>query len=212
MSNIKVGLTAIAAEVLEDVRKEAEALLHNSENEAKEILKKAKQEADKTYATILSETEAKTKKEKQKIKSLTEVEKRNLLLQTKEQLVDEAFDRAIARLTEFAKTKEYHNTLFELIKQAADKVGSKNLVLQVNSADKIWLKKGSLDKFAKKIDAEFILEKENEDSIGGCKVKTKDGSIVFDNTFENRLEQLKPDLRLSVAKILFRTEEKENAS
>jgi vacuolar-type H+-ATPase subunit E/Vma4 len=48
--------------------------------------------------------------------------------------------------------------------------------------------------------------------MGGCKVQTTDGKLVYDNTFENRIEQLKPTLRLEVAKILFQKEESPNVS
>ena len=50
--SIKDGLLAITNEVLGDVQKEAEAIILAAENEAKETLKAAKEQADKNYQTI----------------------------------------------------------------------------------------------------------------------------------------------------------------
>ena len=47
--SVKDGLSAIANEVLEDVQKEAEAIILAAEKEAKETLKTAKKQADQNY-------------------------------------------------------------------------------------------------------------------------------------------------------------------
>jgi vacuolar-type H+-ATPase subunit E/Vma4 len=60
---------------------------------------------------ILSEANHKAEGEKRKIASVTEVELRNRLLQTKENLVDEAFEKGFGKLKSFAQTDEYHTYL-----------------------------------------------------------------------------------------------------
>ncbi len=206
MSKIKQGLTAIASEVLEEVRIEAEAIILDAEKEAKETLKAAKEEADKTYEDIVNEANAKSAGERRKIESLTQVETRNRLLQEKEALVDEAFDKTLAKLKDFVKTEEYQSILEALILEAAKKMGSKSLVVYVNSKDKAWLEQGNLSNLSKKLRVGLKLADKAEECIGGCKVQTVDGKILYDNTLENRLQQFKPTLRLEVAKILFAKE------
>jgi V/A-type H+/Na+-transporting ATPase subunit E len=212
MLNIKAGLTAIAAEVLEDIRKEAEATIQKSEKEAKQTLKTAKEEAEKAYSATVGEATAKAEAEKRRIKSLTEVEKRNRLLIAKEELVNAAFDRACKRLTAFAKTEEYYAYLISLIAEASDNIGSKRVVVQVNSADKKWLVRGSLSDIQKKLGLDLELAPETLDCIGGCKVQTADRSRILDETFENCMVQLKPALRVETAKIFFGEEGKVNGS
>jgi V/A-type H+-transporting ATPase subunit E len=211
MSRIKAGLAAIATEVLEDARKEAEAILHESEEDAKEILKTAKLDADKIYETIVGEATVRAETETRRFQSLTDVEKRNQLLQTKEKFVDQAFKGAIEKLKAFVKTKNYQDSLLELIEEAATRINSKKLVIHVNSADKQLLKQEDLHTFSKKLDTELTLAQTTEDHIGGCRLQTPDGTLTFDNTLENRLEKLKPTLRLETAKILFDNEVQENA-
>jgi V/A-type H+-transporting ATPase subunit E len=111
----KHGISAIANEVIGDVQKEAVALITDSENSAKENLKAAKEQADQNYQEILNQANAKIEAEKRKIASVTEVEMRNRLLQSKEELVDSAFEKALTKLKAFTKSKDYHDYLLNLI-------------------------------------------------------------------------------------------------
>ncbi len=201
--SIKEGLSAITSEVLGDVQKEAEAIILAAENEAKETLKAAKEQADQNYQTIINQAKTKAENEKRKITSVTEVEMRNLLLQIKEDLVDSAFEKALVKLEDFVKTEEYPEHLLKLIEEVVKKIGQKSVVVQVNAKDKTWLTQDMLDRLSKKLRRELKLSEETEDFIGGCKIQTIDGKITYDSTIDNRLQELKSVLRVEAAKILF---------
>ena len=204
--SIKDGLLAITNEVLGDVQKEAEAVISQAENEAKETLKKAKEEADENYKTIINQAETKAETERRRISSITEVENRNRLLQTKENLVDQAFDKALKKLKDFTTTKQYQNYVIELIEKVAKGMGRKDIVIQVNTRDKAWLTEDTLDRLSKKIHCKLKLSSQSENFIGGFKIQTEDGKITYDSTMDGQLQDLKEDLRVEVAKILFQKE------
>ncbi len=204
--SIKDGLSAIANEVLGDVEKEAEAIIISAENQAKETLKVGKEQAVQNYQTLMNQATAKAEGERRKIASVTEVEMRNRLLQTKEGLVNTAFDKALVKLKDFVTTEEYHGYLLKLIEEVCGRIGQKNLVIQVNAKDKGWLTQDMLNRLSKKLHCTIKLSEQTEDFIGGCKIETLDGKITYDSTIDNRLEELKPTLRVEVAKILFVTE------
>ncbi len=201
--SVKDGLSLIAQEVLENVQKEAETIILSAEKEAKDILKVAKEQAIQNYQTIINQADARTGSEKRKIASVTEVEMRNLLLQTKEELFDATFEKAHAKLQEFVKTEEYHRMLLKLIEEDAKNIGQKVLVIQVNTKDKTWLTEDALKRLSKKLHCELKISDQTEDFIGGFKIQTEDGRITYDNTIDNKLKELKPILRVEVAKILF---------
>ncbi len=207
MASIKKGLAAIASEILEDVKKEAEKIIRDAEKKGEEILRKAKEEAERTRVRLLAEAKEKGEIEKKKMKSLTEMEIRNKLLQVKEELVNTVFDEALARLKQFVKSGSYHDYLLKFIQEAAEKIDSDTLIVYVNPKDKEWLAQGNLDKLSGKLGIKLILADETENCLGGCIVKTSDGKMSYDNTFEKRLQLLKPVLRIKVAKILFEKEE-----
>jgi V/A-type H+/Na+-transporting ATPase subunit E len=202
----KSGVAAIANEVIGDVQKEAEAIIQAAESEAKETLRAAKEQADQTYRQILAESKEKAEAEKRKITSVTEVDMRNGLLQTKEDLVDEAFDKATAKLKRFVETEEYPTYLLGQIEEIAKKMDQKVHVVEVNAKDRGWLTVDMLKHASKKLHVEFTISDQTENYIGGCKVHSEDGKIVYDGTIDNRLDELKPKLRAEIAKQFF-TEE-----
>ena len=132
---VKNGVSAIANEVVDDVQKEAETIIQNAEKEAKEALKAARQQAIQNYQATMNQAKTKSEGEKRKIASVTDVELRNRQLQTKEVLVDMAFEKVLEKLMGFVSTGDYHNYLLKLIADTATRLQQKNLVIQVN--DKI---------------------------------------------------------------------------
>lgn len=201
--SIKDGLVAITNEVLDDIQKETQTIISAAENEAKKTLKAAKAQADQNYQSILSEAKIKSEGERRKIASATEMEIRNNLLQKKEELVDSVFEKTLTKLEKFTKTKEYRDYLLGLIEQAAKRMNQKSLIVQVNAKDKTWLTQETLIGLSRTLNCQLILSDKTEEFVGGCKVQTEDGKIMYDSTIDNRLQELKPALRGEVAKILF---------
>jgi V/A-type H+-transporting ATPase subunit E len=201
--SVKNGVSAIAKDVIGDVQKAAEAIILAAENEAKATLKGAKEHADQDYRATIAQAKAKAEAEKRKIASVTEVEMRNRLLQTKEDLVDVAFEKALVELKTFVETEDYHNYLLKVIEDAAQRIGQKDLIVQVNAKDKDWLTPDTLKRLSKKLHCELRLSDETEDYLGGCIIQTEDGKIIYDVTLDNRLKELKPTLRVEIAKTLF---------
>ena len=205
--SVKDGLSAITNEVLAQEQKEAEAIVLTAKNEAREALKAAKQEADKNYQTILNQAVTRAEAEKRRIASVTEVEMRNYLLQAKDELVNIAFDKALVRLNEFVASGEYRRYLLKLIREVSKLLGQKSLVIQVNAKDKAWLTQEELDRLSKKLNCELEILEETEDFIGGFKTQTVDGKITYDSTIDNKLNELKPQLRVELAKMMFKESE-----
>jgi V/A-type H+-transporting ATPase subunit E len=201
--SVKNGISAIAKDVVGDVQKEAEAKILVAENEAKASLKAAKEQADQNYRAAITHAKAKAEAEKRKIASVTEVEMRNRLLQTKEDLVDVAFENALVKLKNFVETEDYHDYLLKTIQNAAKRIGQKDLVVQVNGKDKDWLTADTLKRLSKKLHCELRLSDKTEDYLGGCIIQTENGKIIYDVTLDNRLQELKPALRVELSKTLF---------
>ncbi len=199
----KSGVAAIADEVIGDIQKETEAIISAAENQAKETLRVAKEQADQTYYAALAEAKGKAESEKRKIASVAEVEARNRLLQVKEDLVDEAFEKALVKLKNYAQTEEYHSYLLKLIEDIAKKMDQKVLVVEVNAKDKGWLTQDMLKNMSKKLNVELKISSQAQTYIGGCKIQSADDKVVYDGTLDNRLAELKPELRAQVAKNLF---------
>ena len=207
MASIKRGLTSIANEILEDVKNESVTVIRDAEKKAEKILRDAKIEAEQSRARLLAETKEKCGSEKKKTESLTALEIKNKRLQVKEEYINAVFDKALARLKQFVESENYPDFLLDFIEEAVKKIESDKLVVYVNSKDREWLANGKIDELSEKLNVNLTLANETESCLGGCIVKTPDGNLLHDNTFEKRLQSLKPTLRLEIAKILFERED-----
>jgi len=201
--DVKNGVSTIADEVIGDAKKEEKTVISKAENNAKETLEKAKAQADQIHQEILNQANVKAASEKRKIASVTEVDIRNNLLQAKENLVDIAFEKALVNLKDFVESEEYHDYFLKLIEYAAKKIGQKNLILQVNAKDHEWITQNTLKHLSAKLQLDLQLSEKIEPYIGGCKIHTVDDKIIFDATLNSKLQELKPLLRVEVAKNLF---------
>jgi len=203
MLDIKNGVSAIANEVIGDAKKEAEAIILKAENNAKETLQKAHDIADQMHQDIFNQMAVKIAAEKRKISSIAEVDVRNSLLQAKENIVDIAFKKTIVKLKAFVTSPEYPNYLLRLIENATKNFDQKNLILQINAKDHEWLTQDMLKPLSDRLQLNLQLSTEPGDYIGGCKIYTLDYKINFDATLDNKLQELRPILRVKIAKKLF---------
>jgi V/A-type H+-transporting ATPase subunit E len=207
MASIKKGLAAIANEILEDAKNDSETIIRDAEKKAEKILREAKTEAEQSRNRFLAETKEKSESEQKRTISLTALEIKNEQLQVKEEYINAVFGEALARLKQFVESKSYPDYLLEFIEEAAKRIESDNLVVYVNSKDQELLANDKIDQISKKLNINLTLANETKQCIGGCIVKTSDGKLSFDNTFEKRLQSLKPLLRLKIAKKLFEKED-----
>ncbi|MEJ2241179.1 MAG: V-type ATP synthase subunit E family protein [Candidatus Bathyarchaeota archaeon] len=201
MASIKQGLTAIANEILEDVKLDSEKIVRDAEDKASKILREAKKEAESRRNQLLAETKKKSELEKKKIESLTIIEIRNSHLKVKENQINDVFAKAFERLKKFVESEDYLNWLLLAIEKAVKEFDSNQLIVYLNSKDLKLLKNKNFDQLAKKLRITFSTSTLN--NLGGFIIETPDGKLSRDNTFENRLQAIKSDLRNEIAKILF---------
>jgi V/A-type H+-transporting ATPase subunit E len=133
---------------------------------------------------------------------------RRLELETREEAIEESFNKARDELRKIADTsdKEYVDSLETIIKEAALEIGGGDLIIHIKESDKSKIK--NLDSIANTVKSETGNETKFEfgsaiDTIGGATLKTKNGEIEVNNTIEARLLRYKKDLRSQVAKVLF---------
>ena len=164
----------------------------------------------------------------QQIISEAKMNARRAELGAKEDVIEEAFNKATEDLTNMANTNdpEYVDALVEMIKEAAVEIGGGDLIVLLKAEDipkvqdkletivgliKSLIKRdkpSDLNSIAtevsKETDVETTLEiGEPIDTIGGAILRTRNGEIQVNNTIESRMLRFKKSLRSEVAKTLF---------
>ena len=194
--------------IINEAKEKAENIIVKAREEAKKVLGKAEQEAKREAEEIISKKKTDAEAQARRILSEAKLEARLKILNAKEQLISEAFDKALEKLKEFSQSAQYKTALENLIKDAAIIIrgGDLEVLLPENTNVNI-----DLSKIAKKIEEQtgiktsLNISKERIRSIGGVIVRSKDRLLTVDNTFEARLERLREQLRVNVANLLFKT-------
>ena len=200
-SKIVDSIMSVAQEkadvIIQDANAEVSAIQANAEKTAEaektKILENGKKQSDMRYQQIISEAK---------------MNARRAELGAKEEVIDAAFNQAIGELKVKASSgdDEYNDSLSKMIKEAADELGSDDLILQLNEADTNKFKNDLSSQGTDSFEIEGIKFTLGEpiDAIGGAVLKTSNGDIEVNNTIEARLDRFKSILRSEVAEILFK--------
>jgi len=170
LTNIKSGLGE-SQQKLDDA-------IPKLESEYDKIILNGKKEADKI--------------EKQ-ITGASDIEVRNKQLLTLEEAVERVFSSALEQIANVDRSGDYSNLVKTLIDEAIQILGTSDVTIFTNTKDKDVVQ-STISQFS---GAE--LSSETIECLGGVKVKSKDGTMTFDNTIDARIERLKPLIRKEIA-------------
>src|SRR3972149_798772 len=168
------------------------------------------QEAQKSAEHIIQEAQKSAEHTLEKQRQLG-VQRANELAQSllkKEKLIANVLEEAKNKLRTLTESKEYIPILEKLITEAGIILGGKELEVLLNERDSTLSLK--LDKLAREIsektefETKLRLSKEKPKVIGGAMVRTTNGKVIMDNTFDDILGRREKDLRSKIAKILFK--------
>ena len=170
LTNIKSGL--------DESQQKLDDAIPKLESEYDKIILNGKKEADKI--------------EKQ-ITGASDIEVRNKQLLTLEEAVERVFSSALEQIANADRSGDYSNLVKTLIDEAIQILGTSDVTIFTNTKDKDVVQ-STVSQFS---GAE--LSSETIECLGGVKVKSKDGTMTFDNTIDARIERLKPLIRKEIA-------------
>ena len=135
-------------------------------------------------------------------------------MDSQEEAIVASFEAAKKDLEELAEkgkwdTFIYKDIMFNLIAAASKNVAGNKIELVFNKRDSQAFDKQTLreaGEFIKKYtgrEISLILTDETVQCIGGVIVRDLENQVEIDNTLETKLNRLKENLRVDVAKILF---------
>lgn len=202
MGEVDSKVEKIIHRIEEDTEAKAKALTREAEGKARAIISEAEGKAAETRSGILGRGEREAEQERQRILANAKLRERKAKLDAKEEVIKEAFSLAEEKLKEATSGKEYQAVLKNLLQEAVASLGSGTLVVMGRKEDAKHLKE-VLPAVAKESGANLKLSNETINAAGGVIVKTEDGRVEVNNTFETRLARLRDDLRPAVSKILF---------
>ena len=183
------GTDKIVSSIMSEAQEKADVIIQNANAEVSSITAKAEKTAEAEKTKIADNGIKQSDMRYQQIISEAKMNARRAELGAKEEVIEAAFAKATDELKAKAASgdEEYEDSLSKMIKEAADEIGSKDLILHLNEADTNKLKKelsseGPTDTF--KLGEVIFKLCEPINVGGGAILKTPDGKIEVDKTMD----------------------------
>ena len=200
------GTDKIVSSIMSEAQEKADVIIQDANADASAISEKAAKTAEAEKVKILENGKKQSDMRYQQIISEAKMNARRAELGAKEEVIEAAFAKATEQLKNEASsnTEDYKDSLSLMIKEAADEIAGKDLIIQLNEADTKEMKDQLSGSSTFQIEDITFTLGEPIDAIGGAILKTSNGDIEVNNTIEARLDRFKSILRSEVAEILFK--------
>lgn len=196
-----MALEDILKKIKEDSRKEVERIKKEAGEEAERVFEEAGGKIDSIKEKIRHDAQISLQDEKKRILTMANLEARKKVLEKKQDLVEEAFQKALNYLKHLSD-KEYKRTIKELLLRTAES-GEEEIVISLeekrltsvllNEVNETLSSKGKLGKLK--------LSPERRKFQGGFILKA--GRKEINNTFNSFFQEKREELEAEVAGILF---------
>lgn len=190
-------------DIISRANKEAKHILQNAEQECLQIKKQA-------HERVAQLQELTTQTLRDHIVGEATLEGRRILIQEREKALSLLYQRVSDRLQEIAEHKiesiNFNHILTKLVIEAILAIAGDNFIVYTNARDREYLR-NNLTQITKQVEPKLgnvTLQLHNKPivTMGGVIVKNREGTKIFYNTLESRLETTRKRSEAVVAKIL----------
>ena len=112
------GLEKMKSQILEEAQAKVDRQINEAKAHAEQILEEAKLEASKSVESISQKSDQEVANYKERVASSIDLQKRNKLLQAKQDMIREVLDQALAKL-ENMEAEEYFGAILKLVSRYA---------------------------------------------------------------------------------------------
>jgi vacuolar-type H+-ATPase subunit E/Vma4 len=200
------GLSNIIDLIEITANEKIDSIIQDAEEQREQALQKAREQAEKLIKKGLREAKLELDAELAKYGASATLRGKHKVLGTKEDLLKEVLESAIAQITKKTKTKDYTKILTRLAIEGGITLDEEEIQLVFPKGHETKVKAPTIakqisDKIRKKV--KVSISKQYLRASGGVKIQTPDESKCVDNTFEGRLELLERPIRDKIADLLF---------
>ncbi len=191
-------LESIVNKVVSQVESDLIAQIESSYAQSLERLMASKASLESEYSKIVESASKQAENLKRQMVESSRLAVRNKQLLLIEEAVNNVLKDAISRIDGVRADERYETMMRRLIESALDAIGT-DAVIECNDKDR-----DMVDRIALELQHKYNFSIEIGDSIdclGGIRARSKDGSIILDNTLDSRIERLKPILKKDIARL-----------
>jgi V/A-type H+-transporting ATPase subunit E len=184
-------------------QKEAELIgqLDSAYQESVSNLESSRTRLESEYSRIVEGAKKHAENLRRQIIGSSRLAARNKQLVLIETAVNDAFEKAKAKLAASNKEEIYKDLVTKMLEDSFSVIGSDQVIVQCNSNDFDLVKK-VLSNLSTTNKAKVTLSDKPINVIGGIRVRSSDGSTTYDNTLDSRIERFKPLIRKNIVQMM----------
>lgn len=184
--------------VLEKARSEASAIEDRAEKSAERELERARTREKRTRQAAEDREEKRIRAKRNAELVKISMRERRKLLARESKLIEDLFSQALDDLRSSENKSDRRALLLKLSAEAIEALGVSKVSLAFNRDDRKLIRDADLSG----LDGDLSISPEPLNSLGGVVASDKSGRLVYENTFEARLERDYERLRSLVAEKL----------
>jgi V/A-type H+-transporting ATPase subunit E len=163
-------------------------------------LESSKTNLEAEYTSIVVGAQKQAENLRRQIVGSSRLAARNKQLVLIETAVNDAFEKAKAKLASSNKQESYKVLIITMLENSISAIGSDEVIVECNKNDLDIVKNTITDLSKNKVRVKVSDKPINV--IGGIRVRSADGSMTYDNTLDSRIERLKPLIRKNIVQML----------
>jgi V/A-type H+-transporting ATPase subunit E len=168
--------------------------INASYNEALNKLRTSKPLLENEYNKIIEDANKQADNLKRQIIGSASINTRNKQLLVVESAIQKVFEETKKRIDNIRSSEEYISMLNTLLNDAINVING-DMIIECNNDD-MPIVNNLVDKLATRFD--IIVSDKPINILGGIRAISKDGSIIYENTLERRIERLKPLIKKDI--------------
>jgi len=208
------GVQKIIEEIEKSTGQKVSEILSEAEKKVASVLQDAQNRARQEEQSTVSRGEQEARRESQRILAEARISARRENVRAQEDVVQKSFARARDMLVALveegrADSVDYRSVLESLVRESVMASDAESLEVIATPRDRQLLSQKTLDKIAGQAGTEsgrsiaLRISGDELNALGGVVVRSSDGKVRVDNTFESRMERFRETIRTQVAKELF---------
>lgn len=201
MAPVDESIEMLSHAVMREAQNEAEEVLSRAKEDARKIMEEAQDQADVERKAILKRASQDEERTRRQMIASAQIKARTLQLKKREELLDKVFGEAHQQLSGLQQWSDYDRIVIDLLREALMSLQTDSALIQADKETLQYLTDGALEKVSKELNVKLQV-KGSLDQGTGVIVETDDGRRRFDNTLETRLDRMKDALRAPVYRIL----------
>lgn len=212
MSAVLKPASSLAQKIVEDAKAEADRIVREAEDFRKSLIARREREGRDRGGAEAKQIIESAKADAQRIRrsklSSAKVRSNWMMLMAKEEIIKKTMSLVVEELKKYVASDEYPAYLSKTIEELCVALGAEEVEVLLNEddlkrgVDVSSISKNVSDRLGKPV--RIVVKGERISDIGGVIVRTADGRVAINNTFEEIIARREREIRLAIAQELLR--------